>query len=370
MERKPPVEMQTMTKSAPSRAACEVGGGGDRRLGAHGVVELVGQRLHLGQRRRVDVLEHEVHAGQRRRPEEVGHQLRAPLVAPAADDRHLGGHAATVQSRSWFASGVAPRGARRRLRWAAGSCTWSARRPSRRSCRAPSPRSTTPTSSTRAGWPSWSAPPGSSGARAGRPPPSIATLAAVFPANVQMALDAGTGRNTGPSDSRAVAWGRLPLQLVMAWAAPQARPDRHADLTWTIRVLRPGDDGLVAAASHLFDGPARPEATARFLAEDGHHLLVAYEGERAVGFVSGVRGDPPRQGHRDVPLRARGRRALPAPAGSGGPWSSAWRRSPATPAATACGWSPTTTTRPPGATYEGTRRGRPRRGQVVEVWTF
>jgi uncharacterized membrane protein len=55
---------------------------------------------------------------------------------------------------------------------------------------------------------------------------SLATLAAVFPANVQMALDAGSGRNTGPSDSRAVAWGRLPLQLLMAWAALQARP-RH-----------------------------------------------------------------------------------------------------------------------------------------------
>jgi uncharacterized membrane protein len=56
-------------------------------------------------------------------------------------------------------------------------------------------------------------------------PASIATLAAVFPANVQMALDAGTGRNTGPSDNRAAAWGRLPLQLVMAWAARQARPE-------------------------------------------------------------------------------------------------------------------------------------------------
>jgi uncharacterized membrane protein len=54
---------------------------------------------------------------------------------------------------------------------------------------------------------------------------SVATLAAVFPANVQMALDAGTGRNTGPSDNRAAAWGRLPLQLVMAWAARQARPE-------------------------------------------------------------------------------------------------------------------------------------------------
>ena len=54
---------------------------------------------------------------------------------------------------------------------------------------------------------------------------SLATLAAVFPANVQMALDAGTGRNPGPSDNRLVAWGRLPLQLLMAWSALQARPD-------------------------------------------------------------------------------------------------------------------------------------------------
>jgi uncharacterized membrane protein len=53
---------------------------------------------------------------------------------------------------------------------------------------------------------------------------SIATLGAVFPANVQMALDAGSGRNSGPADIRALAWGRLPLQLPMVWAALQARP--------------------------------------------------------------------------------------------------------------------------------------------------
>ena len=60
---------------------------------------------------------------------------------------------------------------------------------------------------------------------------SLATLAAVFPANVQMALDAGSGRNTGAGDSRAVAWGRLPLQVVMVWAALQGRrpPGRPAD---------------------------------------------------------------------------------------------------------------------------------------------
>jgi len=55
-----------------------------------------------------------------------------------------------------------------------------------------------------------------------------------------------------------------------------------------IRECRPGDDQLVAAASHLFDAPAEPAATARFLAGDGHHLLVAYEDGRAIGFVSGV----------------------------------------------------------------------------------
>jgi uncharacterized membrane protein len=58
-------------------------------------------------------------------------------------------------------------------------------------------------------------------------PASVAVLGAVFPANVQMALDAGSGRNTGMADRRAVAWGRLPLQLPMIWAALQARPEQE-----------------------------------------------------------------------------------------------------------------------------------------------
>ena len=57
-------------------------------------------------------------------------------------------------------------------------------------------------------------------------PASVAILAAVFPANVQMALDAGSGRNTGVADQPAVAWARLPLQVVLIWAALQARPKR------------------------------------------------------------------------------------------------------------------------------------------------
>jgi ribosomal protein S18 acetylase RimI-like enzyme len=63
-----------------------------------------------------------------------------------------------------------------------------------------------------------------------------------------------------------------------------------------IRALGPGDDQAVVAAQHLFDGPARAEATARFLAEPGSHLLVGYEDGAAVGFVSGVEVTHPDKG--------------------------------------------------------------------------
>ncbi len=53
---------------------------------------------------------------------------------------------------------------------------------------------------------------------------SVAVLAAVFPANLQMALDTGSGRHPGAMDRAVVAWGRLPLQAAMVWAARQARP--------------------------------------------------------------------------------------------------------------------------------------------------
>ena len=135
-----------------------------------------------------------------------------------------------------------------------------------------------------------------------------------------------------------------------------------------IRVLRPGDDGLVAAASHLFDGPARPDATARFLAEDGHHLLVAYEEERAVGFVSGVEVTHPDKGTEmflyelavDEPFRRRGiGRALverltvvAQQAGCYGMWVITDEDNEAAR-----------------ATYEGTG-GVAEAQQVVEVWTF
>ena len=52
---------------------------------------------------------------------------------------------------------------------------------------------------------------------------STAVLLGVWPANLQMALDAGSGRHEGAMDSAAVAWGRMPLQLPLLWAARQAR---------------------------------------------------------------------------------------------------------------------------------------------------
>ena len=67
-----------------------------------------------------------------------------------------------------------------------------------------------------------------------------------------------------------------------------------------IRRLRPGDDALVISAPELFDHPPRPDATAKFLASDTHHLLMAFDGagdgERAVGFVTGVETTHPDKG--------------------------------------------------------------------------
>jgi ribosomal protein S18 acetylase RimI-like enzyme len=64
-----------------------------------------------------------------------------------------------------------------------------------------------------------------------------------------------------------------------------------------VRALGPGDDGAVAAAQYLFDGPSDPVATARFLADPDHHLLVAYGADdRPVGFVSGVEMTHPDKG--------------------------------------------------------------------------
>ena len=60
--------------------------------------------------------------------------------------------------------------------------------------------------------------------------------------------------------------------------------------------MGPDDAELIVAAEHLFDEPARPEATRTFLESPTHHLCIAYEGDRPAGFVSGVETTHPDKG--------------------------------------------------------------------------
>jgi ribosomal protein S18 acetylase RimI-like enzyme len=135
-----------------------------------------------------------------------------------------------------------------------------------------------------------------------------------------------------------------------------------------IRVLGPGDDELVVAAGHLLDSPALADATERFLASPGHHLVLAYEEGRAVGFVSGVETTHPDKGTEmflyelavDEPWRRRGiGRALvealaeiARAAACYGMWVVTDRTNEAAR-----------------ATYEGTGAVS-ETDQVVDVWTF
>ncbi|WP_406106598.1 GNAT family N-acetyltransferase [Streptomyces sp. NBC_01003] len=61
-----------------------------------------------------------------------------------------------------------------------------------------------------------------------------------------------------------------------------------------IRRARTVDE--LTAAGPLFDGPALPELSARFLRAPGHHLFLAYEGDEPVGFVSGIETVHPDKG--------------------------------------------------------------------------
>lgn len=63
-----------------------------------------------------------------------------------------------------------------------------------------------------------------------------------------------------------------------------------------VRDLSSGPDRGVLAISHLLDSEADIEATHRFLAEGGHHLLVAFDEGVAVGFVTGVEMTHPDKG--------------------------------------------------------------------------
>jgi len=63
-----------------------------------------------------------------------------------------------------------------------------------------------------------------------------------------------------------------------------------------VRDLSSGPEHSVLEISHLLDSEAEVDATRRFIAENGHHLLVAYERDVAVGFVTGVEMTHPDKG--------------------------------------------------------------------------
>lgn len=52
----------------------------------------------------------------------------------------------------------------------------------------------------------------------------------------------------------------------------------------------------VKDAGHLFDALPLPEATARFLADERHHLLIAYVDDTPAGMVTGVEMTHPDKG--------------------------------------------------------------------------
>ena len=59
----------------------------------------------------------------------------------------------------------------------------------------------------------------------------------------------------------------------------------------------PGDAELVLAGARLFDTAPSEEATAAFLAREGHHLLFAVDDDgQPLGFVSGVETTHPDKG--------------------------------------------------------------------------
>jgi ribosomal protein S18 acetylase RimI-like enzyme len=64
-----------------------------------------------------------------------------------------------------------------------------------------------------------------------------------------------------------------------------------------MRIQRITEAAAVHAAAALFDAPPLAGATERFLADPGHHLLLAYDDSgRPVGMISGVEMTHPDKG--------------------------------------------------------------------------
>lgn len=66
---------------------------------------------------------------------------------------------------------------------------------------------------------------------------TAALLVAVFPANVQMALDGGVRSAGFPFDSAAVAYARLPVQPLLVWWALVASGALAPASSWRERLL-------------------------------------------------------------------------------------------------------------------------------------
>lgn len=81
-----------------------------------------------------------------------------------------------------------------------------------------------------------------------------------------------------------------------------------------IRILGLADLAVLMQAASLFDHPIQEAAATRFLAAEGHHLLIAYEDGVPAGFVSGVEMTHPDKGTEmflyelgvDAPFRRKG----------------------------------------------------------------
>jgi ribosomal protein S18 acetylase RimI-like enzyme len=63
-----------------------------------------------------------------------------------------------------------------------------------------------------------------------------------------------------------------------------------------MRIERVVDAAAVHRAADLFDSPPLAAATEKFLTHPDHHLLFAYDGDRAVGMISGIEMTHPDKG--------------------------------------------------------------------------
>jgi aminoglycoside 3-N-acetyltransferase I len=80
------------------------------------------------------------------------------------------------------------------------------------------------------------------------------------------------------------------------WPGTKARFDGRVAYGADVRIERIADAAAIDAGAELFDAPPEEAATARFLADPGHHLLFAYEDDRPIGMVSGVETTHPDKG--------------------------------------------------------------------------